>query len=518
MAASAADIRSALSIPEANTAAGPSQPKKPTQSNSRKPEGISRELYSLIGPSAPSLAAQLAKPRLKQKPNFGGAAARTKWELRTFRNPARKDGLDLQHWTKAYEDPNAEYQFAKYNIQTTQYTYSQDEYTRFLEDSEWTKEETDYLFSVVQEFDLRWYIIYDRYEYTGGPIRTLEDLKDRYYSVCRKLVRNRPWAGDEASKAQLISSFQFDKDRELTRKKYILSLENRTPDQIAEEEALYVEVKRLEHTERRFKRDRENLLRILAGIDSGLPDVVEDDGGPLGVLADGVGPGISSASTTRKKSTKKGTQSAMEVDTPTTPSVVGTPAVKRPNNAKNAAFDAQHCIIRTETPSTGAATKAAHQPAYLRSYKLPSPKPAIAPKITQALAELGISLTRLVMPTRDTTASLEALLDATTALVETKRVVDRVNQEIGVQKLRLGMRERSVSVDGETKTDGDNAMEVDGPNAADGEGETEGEDGRAQSVMSTRSVKSRKHARRSVSISSVDTTSTRAGPKRQKRG
>lgn len=124
----------------------------------------------------------------------------------------------------------------------------------------------------------------------------------------------------------------------MTRKKYILSLENRTPDQIAEEEALYVEVKRLEHTERKFKRDRENLLRILAGIDSGLPDVVEDDGGPLGVLADGVGAGISSAGTSRKKTTKKGTQSAMDVETPSTPSAVGTPAMKRPNTAKNAAF------------------------------------------------------------------------------------------------------------------------------------------------------------------------------------
>jgi DNA methyltransferase 1-associated protein 1 len=42
----------------------------------RKPEGMSRELYSLIGTSAPTLVAQLAKPRLKQKPNLGG---RVKW-------------------------------------------------------------------------------------------------------------------------------------------------------------------------------------------------------------------------------------------------------------------------------------------------------------------------------------------------------------------------------------------------------------------------------------------------------
>jgi hypothetical protein len=106
----------------------------------------------------------------------------------------------LQPVSLTYEPMNgcrnyfySEYPFAKYNIQPTTYTYSQDEYTRFLEgeiiltrvpifyfysltDKEWTKEETDYLFSVVRDFDLRWYIIHDRYEYPQAPSRTLEVL------------------------------------------------------------------------------------------------------------------------------------------------------------------------------------------------------------------------------------------------------------------------------------------------------------------------------------------------------
>ena len=98
-------------------------------------------------------------------------------------------------------------------------------------DSEWTKEETDYLFVLVREFDVRWYVISDRYDYPGGQPRTMEvrplyiirelilkkiqDLKDRYASVCRKLIRNRPWAGDEASKSQVLSSFSFDKGTQL---------------------------------------------------------------------------------------------------------------------------------------------------------------------------------------------------------------------------------------------------------------------------------------------------------------
>jgi DNA methyltransferase 1-associated protein 1 len=117
------------------------------------------------------------------------------------------------------------------------------------------------------------------------------------------------------------------------RKKYILSLENRTPDQIAEEEALYVEVKRLEHTERKFKKDRENLLRTLAGIDSGLPDIVEDD---ISVL------GLSSESTSNiggnKKKSQRKSGLAMDADSPATPSVASTPVIKRPQNLKNAAY------------------------------------------------------------------------------------------------------------------------------------------------------------------------------------
>ena len=174
----------------------------------------------------------------------------------------------------------------------------------------------------------------------------MQDLKDRYYSVCRKLVRNRSWAGDDASKNALLVSFQFDKgifhslriscmmlnhdfhaEREMTRKKYVASLESRTPEQISEEEALYVEIKRLEQNERRFKRERDELLRTLLGVESGLPDIVGmiDDEGPMGGSAENGG-----------KRRRRGT-----LDTPMTPSNVislGPPAPRRAQSAKSAAY------------------------------------------------------------------------------------------------------------------------------------------------------------------------------------
>ena len=148
--------------------------------------------------------------------------------------------------------------------------------------------------------------------------------------------------------------------------------------------------------------------------------------------------------------------------------------------------DAQHCIVRTDVPTSATATKAAHQPAYLRSFKLPTPKAAIAPKVTLALSELGISHSRLVMPTRENVVQFEALLDAATALIEIKRLVDKVDYDIKVSRNRLGLREKSQSVgDGEPKMENDDAMDID---YTQGDEIEEGV-GRGESVVSGRSRK-----------------------------
>ena len=89
------------------------------------------------------------------------------------------------------------------------------------------------------------------------------------------------------------------------------------------------------------------------------------------------------------------------------------------------------------------------------------------------------------MPTRDTLTQHEALLESITGLVEMKKVADRVDQEIRTAKMRLGMRE--------SETPGETPMDVDEDGQAPG---TPGE-GRAQSVVSTRSGRSR----RQVSLS-----------------
>ena len=126
-----------------------------------------------------------------------------------------------------------------------------------------------------------------------------------------------------------------------------------------------------------------------------------------------------------------------------------------------------------------------HVPVHLRSFKLPVARATIAPKVTQALAELGVTHNRLVMPTRENSSQLESLLEATTALIETKKVVDRVEQDIRVLKTRLGISD-SENADGDGNES--SPMDVDESREdKDGEGE-----GRAQSVISARSGRSRK--------------------------
>lgn len=130
-------------------------------------------------------------------------------------------------------------------------------------------------------------------------------------------------------------------------------------------------------------------------------------------------------------------------------------------------------------------TKVTHVPVHLRSFKLPAPRPTIAPKVTQALAELGATHARLVMPTRENSSHLESLLDATTTLIETKKAVDRVEQDIRVIKARLGISE-SEGADKESSP-----MDVD-ESKEDKGGEREG---RAQSIVSARSGRGRKQVR-----------------------
>lgn len=355
-----ASTSASASTSTATATGGPSTLSAATSSKRSKEtiEGIPRELYALIGDSAPSLAAvrkELGLDKTKTSGGIGfrerskGKKNRVTWEWSLF-TPAHHSATDLQlgHWRKkldgiqlpdARDDGFAAYGHAEGSPNVMQ--YSQTEYEQHLTAPDWSAQETAYMFSLLQAYDLRFHIVADRYAYLPqggrsgqdqkyewpppliplkagkgariptrdmrerrstrsvgatpapaesrystpihsddssqrpGPIhsdvkrRTMEEIKHRYYSICRKLIRTRP-AADEAVKEKLLRAYEFDKDREVARKNQANALFHLTKAQIQEEEALYVELKKMEQNERKYKAEREELMKLVAGLESGV--------------------------------------------------------------------------------------------------------------------------------------------------------------------------------------------------------------------------------------------------------
>ncbi|TYJ52625.1 SWR1-complex protein 4 [Cryptococcus floricola] len=419
---SSSDIRSILNLPQAGSSSHhPPAPKKLPQP--KKPDGISRELYALIGDNAPSLAdaqASIAAVKYREKPAF--KSKKVHWEWTPFTPAARQEegNLKLGHWARVTDsDPEASVEyFGKFNNHgPSSMEYSQYEYDQHLIDPNWTPHETAYLFELLKEYDLRFIVAADRYAYMGptgmGPEkqRSVEDMKERYYFICKRLVETRT-ASDPHAQNLLARQYEFDKAREIKRKQYASELFHLTAAEISEEEALYVEIKRMEQNERRFRADRDDLMRSVMGLDSGLVNV--DQATIEGVFG----------ADKNKKKRKADDDYLAPSPAPT------------PKRTPNAAFDNARCIYHVPTPaepqgSSYLSTKhPAHLPVYLRSSKLPLPKPTAAIRVTELLAELGVNATKLVMPTRQNLEVLEGLLGAGAALVEMKRQVDRVEQEL----------------------------------------------------------------------------------------
>lgn len=65
---------------------------------------------------------------------------------------------------------------------------------------------------------------------------------------------------------------------------------------------------------------------------------------------------------------------------------------------------------------------------------MPIPKASSAIRITELLVEMGINPQRLVMPTRANLDAFDGVLQAAGGLVDMKRQVDRVDQELRTLK------------------------------------------------------------------------------------
>ncbi|KAI9248159.1 hypothetical protein EDC94DRAFT_625306 [Helicostylum pulchrum] len=432
---SGSDIRDILQIGSPSE----SSPKRSKPSVEKRPDGISRELYSLIG-GAPPVA--FVKPTFKAK--FKTKKKATPWVLTPFLNPARTDGLVLQHWLKAEEAEDQEYPFAKFNKVIDIIEYTEDDYEKYLTDTDWSKEETDYLFELCRQYDLRFPVIEDRYAFENKT-RTMEDLKDRYYSVYRKLIiqGRGPISNDYIPDRQaLAQQYGYDKNKEVERKNALIMLMNRTKEQVEEEEALFVEAKRIELNESRLARERESLLNSLQL--EQIQQIPSTPSTPLhgnsptsagGVLSSPGGIGITggTAGGTHSSELKKKKKSIHDDK-----------KGRKLSSASSSMLEESHEHKKEKlTPGV-----------YIRSQKLPIVKPTMQAKVLKVLEEMGIG-PRPIMPTNHVCQKFEFLQNSILNMFELKKIVDKTEAEhkVKIQKGRDGTptgRKRSSSNAGST--------------------------------------------------------------------
>ncbi|KAI6092126.1 hypothetical protein F4821DRAFT_224962 [Hypoxylon rubiginosum] len=531
------DVRDVLNLPHD----GAARPAKKLKTNVPRPslKGLAREVQNLGGDNPIAIVPEISSFK---KRRFGSRKPAARWELRPFRNSARDDqSLHLRHWRKQTEDQartqesqsgenGAEQEskseqlddstFAKFNVQVDIPQYSDDQYNSNLISRYWTKDETDYLFGLVRDFDLRWPLIWDRYEYKpkppeqarngegagsmdprtavmpAGRPRSLEDLKSRYYEVAAKMmVVQKPVQYMTQPEFQLHEMMaNFNPVAETQRKKFASDAMSRSREEAQEEELLLIEVRRILARQERLNQERRELYHRLD-----YPQTEQD----ISAFKSSAGLATLLQNLMNVDKTKK-RKSLMEANGVNTPaSAHPSDRLGHPNStpiSENrresiAASSTGHrdSIGGSERPERPA--KKGPQPApkklseqeehiygvvhhdrlpsgptfrYERINKILTTKSnAQHQRITNTLAELDIP-SRLNMPTRAVVEEMEKLLASIGVLLDTRKLSDKLDAEIKLEKAKKAEREKtmapaqtgkaaeSAKVNGDAKKDGVN--------------------------------------------------------------
>lgn len=230
----------------------------------KRPEGMHREVYALLysdkKDAPPLLPSDTTQGYRTVKAKLGCKKVRP-WKWMPFTNPARRDGAIFHHWRRVAEE-GKDYPFARFNKTVQVPVYSEQEYQLHLHDDGWTKGETDHLFDLCKRFDLRFIVVHDRYDHQQYRKRTVEDLKERYYSICGKLTKVRAASGTEPK------IYIFDAGHERRRKEQLEKLFNRTPEQVAEEEYLIQELRKIESRKKEREKNTQDLQKLIKAADT----------------------------------------------------------------------------------------------------------------------------------------------------------------------------------------------------------------------------------------------------------
>lgn len=92
--------------------------------------------------------------------------------------------------------------------------------------------------------------------------RSVEDLKERYYHICAKLANVRAVPGTD------LKIPVFDAGHERRRKEQLERLYNRTPEQVAEEEYLLQELRKIEARKKEREKRSQDLQKLITAADT----------------------------------------------------------------------------------------------------------------------------------------------------------------------------------------------------------------------------------------------------------
>lgn len=286
----------------------------------------------------------------------------------------------------------------------------------------WSLEETRYLFDLVKAYDIRWPVVADRYSYPTTN-RSVDDLKERYYDICRSLIRNRPIVkemGLSPHDEEYLASINFSKEDELKRKAHLERLLSRNPQEVAKEEALILEARRLEALSGRIAAEREELTRHLQS-HYALNNKPKYDTN----TSQGVGQLVQEL--LNEKSRKGGSQVTTATASAETAKNVAQVVAKVLNRKLTEREVMAYGISYTE------AARVKHSGVFIRSAKIAPIRQNILPKVKIVLNELGLPL-KPVMPTAKLCAQYESLYHSVNMLLEAKKVQDKLEMEVDVLK------------------------------------------------------------------------------------
>jgi DNA methyltransferase 1-associated protein 1 len=466
--------------------------------------------------------------------------------------------MEIDSEPQAQSQPvQKDYEFAKFNIQVTVPTFTDEQYERDLRDptGDWSREETEYLLSLIKDYYQKWPVIYDRYDWRAvaqprvleneegnvapiGPVvreRSMEDMKSRYYFICAKAMEfslPKGVAGMNAEEYSLHGQYiKFNPELEKRRKQLAWALCLRDEKDIKEEEFLLSELQRIMISAQKYETERAELRQRL------------EHAQPL-VSGNGLSMPLSSATLNQlsaqlqAQDRNRKPRARISIDAMQSPATVGggltTPAsagghrdslggankrvsiATQPSIRQLSPRDETRFGITTHDRLTSGVTFRTDKLLKLRQAK----SNIQTQKIHQALAQLDIP-ELLSLPTTKVVQAYETLIQKINLLLDAKKVLTKeenelqtaVNIKAEIEKQKAEANGEVVNKDTGDEDDAEGEEDAEGEDDDDVEMTTPGQKEPEPETIRPSSSKSNAHFKRDGSV--LSTASSRASKRKR---